>query len=111
MLAEQGIPGAASEEKLVYGQSELYFKDGAVTGWRIDPANPIRVKLWPSTAVDPTLASYTVGSSKDVVLTVQGTPTAFTEDKFEYGRSVVYFRNDRVVSWKEDPGSTPLWVR
>lgn len=112
VLAQQGTPTASTEDKLVYGKSELYLKDGAVIGWRIDPvASPIRVKLWPSSAVDPTLASYTYGSSKDVVLTVQGTPTAFTEDKFEYGRSEVYFRNNRVVSWKEDPDSAPLWAR
>jgi hypothetical protein len=111
VLAQQGTPTASSEDKLVYGKSELYLKDGAVIGWRINPASPIRVKLWPSSAVNPALASYTIGSSKDVVLTVQGTPTAFTEDKFEYGRSEVYFRNNRVVSWKEDPDSTPLWAR
>jgi hypothetical protein len=111
VLAQQGTPAASSEDKLVYGKSELDFKDGVVIGWRIDPASPIRVKLWPSSAVDPSLASYTVGSSKDVVLTVQGTPTAFTEDKFEYGRSEVYFRDNRVVSWKEDPDSAPLWAR
>ncbi len=111
VLAQQGAPTASSPDKLVYGKSELYFKDGAVIGWRIDPASPIRVKLWPSSAVDPDTPSYTVGSSKDVVLTVQGTPTAFTEDKFEYGRSEVYFRNNRVVGWKEDPDSAPLWAR
>jgi hypothetical protein len=112
VLAQQGTPTASSPDKLVYGKSELYFKDGSVIGWRIDPvASPIRVKLWPSSAVDPSLASYTIGSSKDVVLTVQGTPTAFTDDKFEYGRSEVYFRNNRVVSWKEDPDSAPLWAR
>jgi hypothetical protein len=112
VLAWQGNPTASSEDKLVYGKSELYLKNGAVTGWRIDPvSSPIRVKLWPAAAVDTTLASYTYGSSKDVVLVVQGTPTAFTEDKFEYGRSEVNFRNNRVVSWKEDPDSTPLWAR
>jgi hypothetical protein len=110
VLALQGPPTASTENKLVYGSSELYLKDGSVSGWRIDSASPIRVKLWPSTPVDPALASYTVGSSKDVVLVVQGTPTAFTEDKFEYGKSEVYFRNNRVVSWKEDP-SVPLWAR
>jgi hypothetical protein len=112
VLAQQGPPTASSEDKLVYGKSELYFKDGSVVGWRIDPAaSPIRVKLWPASAVDPGLASYTVGSSKDVVLVVQGTPTAFTPDKFEYGKSEVYFRNNKVVSWKEDPASAPLWAR
>jgi hypothetical protein len=112
VLAQQGPPTASSENKLVYGKSELYFKDGSVIGWRIDPAaSPIRVKLWPASAVDPGLASYTVGSSKDVVLTVQGTPTAFTPDKFEYGKSEVYFRNNKVVGWKEEPASAPLWAR
>lgn len=112
VLAQQGAPTASTGDKLVYGKSELYFKDGAVVGWRVDSvASPVRLKLWPSSAVDPALASYTYGSSKDVVLTVQGTPTAFTEDKFEYGRSIVYFHNNRVVSWKEDPDSAPLWAR
>jgi hypothetical protein len=111
VLAQQGTPTASTDDKLVYGKSELYLKGGSVIGWRIDPASPIRVKLWPSTAVDPSLASYSVGSTKDVVLTVQGTPTAFTSDRFEYGKSVVNFRNNKVVSWKEDPDSTPLWAR
>ena len=111
VLAQQGTPTASTEDKLVYGKSELYLKGGAVAGWRIDPASPIRVKLWPSTAVDPSLTFYSIGSTKDAVLKVQGTPTAFTEDKFEYGKSVVLFRNNRVVSWKEDPDSIPLWAR
>ena len=111
VLAQQGTPTASSEDKLVYGKSELYLKDNAVIGWRIDPvSSPIRVKIWPASAVDPNLTSFTTGSSKDVVLKVQGTPTAFSEDKFEYGRSEVYFRNNKVVSWKEDPASAPLWA-
>jgi hypothetical protein len=112
VLAQQGTPTASSDDKLVYGKSELYLKNGSVMGWRIDPvASPIRVKLWPTTAVDPSLAAYKVGSSKDEVLTVQGTPTAFTDDRFEYGKSVVIFRNNKVVSWKEAPDSTPLWAK
>jgi hypothetical protein len=112
VLAQQGPPTAQSEDKLVYGKSELYLKNNLVTGWRIDLASsPIRVKLWPQTAIDPDLAYFAAGSTKDEVLVVQGTPTAFTDDKFEYGGSEVYFRNNRVVSWKDDPGSVPLKVR
>jgi hypothetical protein len=112
VLAQQGTPTASSEYKLVYGKSELYFKDNTVIGWRIDPGSSvIRVKLWPQSSVDPDLGSFTVGSSKDEVLVVQGTPTAFTEDKFEYGNSAVNFRKNRVVSWKEDPSSIPLRAR
>jgi hypothetical protein len=110
VLAQEGTAASASEDKLVYGSSELYFKDGRVTGWRIDPARPIRVKLWPHSYVNPKLARYSIGSTKDEVLAVQGTPTAFTDDKFEYGKSEVNFVDNKVVSWKEDPSSTPLWI-
>ena len=111
VLAQEGTPTASSEDKLVYGKSELYLKDGAVVGWRIDPSSPIRVKLWPGSPVDPGLSFFSYGSSKDSVLVVQGTPTAFTEDKFEYGGSAVYFRNNRVYSWRNDPASIPLRAR
>jgi hypothetical protein len=109
VLDQLGTPAASSEDKLVYGKSELYLKNGVVIGWRIDPvSSPIRVKLWPESPVDTSLDYFTYGSSKDVVLVVQGTPTAFSKDKFEYGGSEVDFRNNRVVSWKNDPGSIPL---
>jgi hypothetical protein len=112
VLAQLGTPTASSDDKLVYGKSELYLKDGAVVGWRIDPvSSPIRVKLWPEAPVDPGLDFFSYGSSRDAVLAVQGTPTAFSEDKFEYGGSVVYFQNKRVVSWKNDPASIPLRLR
>lgn len=111
VLTQQGTPTSSSEDKLVYGKSVLYLKNNSVIGWRIDPvASPIRVKIWPASVVDPHLTSFTIGSSKDVVLKVQGTPTACSENKFEYGRSVVYFRNNKVVRWKEDPASAPLWA-
>jgi len=107
-----GPPTASSDDKLVYGKSELYLKNGCITGWKIDPfANPIRVKLWPDSAVDPTLDFFTIGSTKDDVLVVQGTPTAFSANKYEYAGSVVNFRADQVVSWKSDPGSIPLRAR
>jgi hypothetical protein len=112
VLEQQGPPTASSEDKLVYGKSELYLKDGSVVGWRIDSvSSPIRVKLWPHSSVNPDLKSYTIGSSKDEVLVIQGTPTAFTEDTFEYGRSIVYFHDNRVTRWKEDPASVTLWAR
>jgi hypothetical protein len=112
VLAQQGTPTAASEEKLVYGKSELYLKDGFVAGWRIDRASsPIRVKLWPQYTINPSPECFTIGSSKDIVLVVQGTPTAFTGDKYEYGGSEVYFRDNKVVSWKSDPASIVLKAR
>jgi hypothetical protein len=112
VLAQQGTPTSSSEDKLVYGTSELVLKDGRVVGWRIDPfSSPIRVKLWPQSPVDPDLDFFTQNSTKDEVLVVQGTPTEFSEDTFKYGDSVVYFNHNRVVNWKNDPGSVPLRAR
>jgi hypothetical protein len=112
VITQQGTPTASYEDKLVYGKSELYLKDNAVIGWRIDPvASPIRVKIWPQASVDPDLEFFTIGSSRDEVLVVQGTPTEFTYDQFEYGTSVVYFQNNRVIRWKNDPASIPLRVK
>ncbi len=112
VIALEGAPTASSEDKLVYGRSELILKDGAVLRWRIDrAASPLPVKLWPRVYVDPYLDFFTVGSSKDEVLKVQGTPTAFTEDQFEYDRSIVYFSNNRVVRWKSASDSVMLWAR
>ena len=108
VIEQQGQPTASADDRLVYGSSEIYLRDGIVAGWRIDPRSPIKVKLWPESAVDPGLDYFSIGSSKDVVLVVQGTPTAFTRDEFEYGGSTVYFQNNRVVNWKNDPASIPL---
>jgi hypothetical protein len=45
------------------------------------------------------------------VLVVNGTPTTFSEERFAYGSSEVYFQNGRVVRWKNDPASVPLKTR
>jgi hypothetical protein len=109
--AIQGAPTSSSGEKLAYGGSELYFTGGKLSGWRIDPASaPIRVKLWPDSPVNPDLAFFHLGSSKSAVVVVQGTPTFLSENQFGYGGSIVYFRDDRVVNWKDDRSTIPLRV-
>ncbi len=108
VIAVQGPPTSASASMLFYGKSELDFSQGKLSGWKIDPASPLRVKLWPDAPVDPDLESFTVGSPKNVVLVVQGTPTFFSANTFGYGASQVYFQDDRVVGWKSAPGSVPL---
>lgn len=108
VIAVQGPPTFTSENPLVYGRSELDFNGDRLVGWKIDPAAPIRVKLWPDASVDPDLNSFTVGSSKNEVLEVQGTPSLWSENTFGYGSSEVYFKDGKVMSWKNDPASVPL---
>ena len=44
---------------------------------------------------------FTVGSTQDEVLAVQGTPQKFTESEFGYDYSTVYFAGGRVSSWSD----------
>jgi hypothetical protein len=107
VIAAQGAPTAESGDEMDYGNSKLYFGDGGLIGWRIDPSSPLRVKLWPDAMVDPDLQSFGMRSTKNDVLVVQGTPTMYSQNTFGYGKSEVYFQNGRVVGWKSDP-ATPL---
>jgi hypothetical protein len=48
----------------------------------------------------PVVAGYfTVGSTKYEVLVTQGTPDKFTDTKWEYQFSSVYFANGLVTGW------------
>jgi hypothetical protein len=110
VIAVLGAPTASTDGKLAYGASELDFTNGKLSGWSIAASAPIRVKLWPDAPVDPDLTSFKLGSTKNEVLVVQGTPTLYSEDTFGYGASRVFFKNNRVVGWKNDTATVPLLI-
>jgi rubrerythrin len=110
VLTAQGTPTEFSDSVWKYGSSSIYFMNGRVTSWNIWPGSPLRAKMLPSTPVRVVPSYFTVGSSKDDVLSVQGTPTEFNEASWKYGASTVYFANSRVTNWDIWPGS-PLRVR
>jgi hypothetical protein len=96
---------------MFYKNSEIDFKSGRVAGWKIDPKSaPIPVRLWPDAGPVPGLTRFGIGSTKSDVINLQGTPTLFSDNKFGYGSSVVFFQNDHVVGWNEVPGSVRLRV-
>ena len=65
-----------------------------------DKANPIGNKRETLGRTDDSTRGYfTVGSTKDEVLAVQGSPSSFTDSVFNYGTSEVIFRGGRVTSW------------
>jgi hypothetical protein len=110
VIAVLGAPTSSTETKLIYGDSELDLTSGKLSGWNIAPAALIRVKLWPDAPVDPDLTAFHLGSTKNEVLVAQGTPTLYSEKTFGYGGSRVFFENNRVVSWKNDPSTVPLHI-
>jgi hypothetical protein len=106
-----GQPVSASREALRYRNAVFYLHNGKVAGWKVDPSLiPLRVKLWPSGPLDPRLVSFTVGSSKNEVIAVQGTPTMLTENKLGYGTSEVFLESGRVIGWNDSHSSERLHV-
>ncbi len=53
--------------------------------------------------------TFTIGSSREQVLEIQGSPTRISHDAWYYGKSKVYFANGAVIRWKNDPDN-PLQV-
>ncbi|MGB9076456.1 MAG: DnaJ domain-containing protein [Terracidiphilus sp.] len=111
VIGVMGAPVSSTPDALTYGNAMFYFRNGGVTGWKIDPALiPLRVQLWPKGNVDPRITSFTTGSSRDVVLAVQGTPTLLSSDKLGYGASEVFLENGRVVGWNDNHASERLRI-
>ncbi len=98
VYAIQGSPRVATEERWSYGYSYVDFDDDRVVGWYDSRAEALRARLVPRR---PGAAApfFTVGSTKDDVLRVQGSPRRFSDDRWEYGYSFVEFEGDRVVRW------------
>jgi curved DNA-binding protein CbpA len=108
VIAAQGAPASTTGDTLSYPGAVLYFSNGKLSGWKIDRRSALRAKLQPVAPANPGLKSFSIGSTKNDVLAVQGTPGFYSENTFGYGGAQVYFLNDRVVGWKNDPASPPL---
>ncbi len=105
--AGKGSRGQGSKEKQANGSAGSAEKTAAHTRSKVASSGASLVE-YPSD--DPLVPYFTVGSTKDDVVRVQGTPDKVTAGVFRYGLSEVYFRNGRVDSWHTDP-STPLKAR
>jgi hypothetical protein len=101
------MPTRFSESQWGYGLPDVRFQSGRVTSWYVSPVNSLKVRMLPESESDANAARarghFTVGSTKDEVLAVQGTPTRFSESQWSYGLSDVRFQSGRVTSWYVSP--------
>lgn len=102
VYSAQGIPSRADAEVWHYGTSKVYFSQGRVVRWEESRDHPLHLRATLAPPPEPPLF-FRVGSSKDEVRRVQGTPLHEGERVWDYGVSRVYFDNDRVVDWHESP--------
>jgi outer membrane protein assembly factor BamE (lipoprotein component of BamABCDE complex) len=114
VLGVQGTPSRFSDTHWAYGLSSVSFQSGVVTTWNSSPINPLRASLIPDKQEDAAAARakgfFTVGSTKDEVLGVQGTPASFSDTHWSYGLSSVSFQGGRVTTWNSSP-LNPLRAR
>ena len=107
VYAAQGIPTFTQGETWHYGKSQIHFAHGKVTSWNQHPDNPLRIGR--DQPVQMQDGIFEVGSTKDEVRAIQGTPVTETETVWDYGPSRVHFKNNRVIHWEESP-MQPLHV-
>ena len=97
VAAAQGTPTQVSKSRWTYGFSYVDFEKGKVKSWYSSSMDPLNVAMKPSQ--EPDGDYFTVGSTKDEVLAIQGTPTKLTETRWGYGYSYVDFERGRVARW------------
>ena len=98
-----------SESTFFYGSSDtltemsqVYFEEDLVVGW-ISASTPLKTGPFSGDC-------FTIGSTKEEVLSIQGTPDDHG-DTFRYGTAGVEFQNGRVTGWWHIGGSRRLKVK
>jgi hypothetical protein len=106
VLAIQGTPTQISGNRWNYGFSYVDFEAGRVVRWYNSKLEPLHIKMAPFKTPDLQKEYFTLGSTTDDVLAIQGTPTQISGNRWNYGFSYVDFEAGRVVRWynsKQDP--------
>jgi DnaJ-like protein len=101
VYAIQGIPTQTQGDIWYYGKSSIRFAHGKVVSWTQHPDNPLRVAR--DQPVYARRGYFEVGSTKDEVRSIQGSPVTESETVWDYGPSRVYFEHGRVVRWETSP--------
>ncbi len=101
VYAAQGVPTFTQGETWHYGKSQIHFAQGKVISWNQHPDSPLRIgRDQPALMRD---GNFDIGSTKDEVRVIQGTPVTETDTVWDYGPSRVHFKNNRVTRWEESP--------
>ena len=103
VLSVQGTPTEFNDRAWKYGLTSIVFSNGRVTNWFISPLDSVKARMLPSAPVETQRAYFTIGSTKDEVLSVQGTPTEFNDRVWKYGLTSIVFSNGRVTNWDASP--------
>ncbi len=95
VLAVQGTPSNISFNTWHYGYSSITFVNDKVSNYN-NFSNNLKIRM---ASKSSNLNHFTIGSSKDDVLAVQGTPSNISFNTWHYGYSSITFVNDKVSSY------------
>jgi outer membrane protein assembly factor BamE (lipoprotein component of BamABCDE complex) len=95
----QGIPTSTEGDTWHYGKSQIRFLRGRVVSWEEHSDNRLRVSRTDASQFRGRL--FTVGTSKDEVRALQGTPATETDTVWDYTWMRVYFEHNHVTRWVE----------
>ncbi len=97
VLLVQGTPTRVEGDKWFYGFSELVFKNGRLVEYD-NYFGSLKIRVLPSVLSEPEPPRnfFTIGSTPDDVLALQGTPTAIHGDRWSFNFAVVIFRDGKV---------------
>jgi outer membrane protein assembly factor BamE (lipoprotein component of BamABCDE complex) len=101
VLRVQGTPTRVEGNHWFYGFSEVHFVDGRVASFDNYFGN-LKIRMLPASPPEAGENAFTIGSTKDQVLAVQGTPSSIRGNIWFYRFSDVLFRDGK-VSWVNDP--------
>lgn len=101
VYAIQGVPTLTQGDTWYYGNSQIRFAYGKVISWKEHPDDPLRIVRDQPLQLHGT--TFDVGSTKEEVRAIQGTPVRETDTVWDYAPSRVYFRHNRVIRWDESP--------
>lgn len=98
--ALQGTPDRIIGDTWFYDASQIAFSKGRVVGYSNNSGN-LHVKLLPKTDVThiETKGYFAIGSTKDEVIALQGTPSGIIGNIWIYGLSQIKFYDDKVLSY------------
>ena len=102
VIAVQGPPQHSSDSVFQYGSSVVEFQNDRVVRWR--SAFPALKAHRVVEAAFGRSAVFTIGSSREEVIAIQGRPDSASDSLLQYGTATVQLRDGRVVSWQDRLG-------
>jgi hypothetical protein len=95
VLLVQGTPTKVEDNRWFYGFAELVFKNGRVAEYD-NYFGRLKMRILPSAQSEPPKQFFTIGSTQDEVLDIQGTPTSIHGNRWSFNFAVVTFLDGKV---------------